>query len=351
MDTVLFSSNEALIGEFEAIATLANAHVQVFSEISGHSPRSGVRIFVDHEFDGFGENSELVSSWLSDESDVSLVLAGSPSQNTWRIAAQIRAKNIVLMPESREWLIDYLQSRPSQLAPVICLAGVSGGIGTTTLALSIARNFALQGKSVVLVDLNLSSVGLEISAGAEKLSGLNWAKLISDFDQAKGRAIIDACPEIGGIRILANAQIFSSIDDDYQIDVISRIREHCDLVVIDCGVWQPAMAINRENDFQKFVLCANTVRSCAVAKSIFARPDFFGYELIVRELPGSALSPISIAKSLDSPLTLTVPNDSRICELAEQGHAVIGSSLTKFNRVVSQFCQSRIKNDYVRAVA
>ncbi len=74
-------------------------------------------------------------------------------------------------------------SRP----PLLAVAGASGGLGASTLALAVGRCLARAGPPVVVADLDLTGGGLEVTAGVEHLPGRRW----HDLREVRGRVPAD----------------------------------------------------------------------------------------------------------------------------------------------------------------
>lgn len=348
---LLISSNKQIIEEFRSISELVNVHLVVSQEPTSEQLGNTHRIFVDHEVDLAQLDLRNLPNSSVENFETTLVLAGDATANSWQVASAIDAKHIVLIPESRQWLVDYIKSAPTRLGQVVSFAGVTGGAGSTSIALAFARSAAQTGRSVTLVDLDFSSVGLEIAAGCEKLAGLNWSTLQRDAAQADGDAIIAELPEIEGVRLLANDVLGTPQDFGLQERVIEQLNQHCDLVVIDFGRWKIETANNSLPINQKYLVVPNTIRACAVGKEIFRIVNEQNQKLIIREVPGSGLNPVMVAQTLDTPLAAVVPTDPRICELSEQGLALGANPLSKFNRPISTLVQQLFGDQNVLRVA
>jgi len=336
---LLISSNIEIIEEFQSISELVNVHLVVSQELTSDQLANTQRLFVDHEVDLAEIDLGKIQNPNADNFETTLVLAGDATANSWQVAAAIDAKHIVLIPESRQWLVEYIKSAPNKLGQVVSFAGVTGGAGATSIALAFARAAAQSGRSVTLVDLDFSSVGLDIAAGCEKLPGLNWSTLKRQAAQADGDAIIAELPEIEGVRLLANDFLGTPQDLGLQDWVIEQLSQHCDLVVIDFGRWKTETATSSLPINQSYLVVPNTIRACAVGKEISRIITGQNPKLIVREVPGSGLNPAMVAQTLDIPLAAVVPTDPRICELSEQGLALVANPLSKFNRPISTLVQ------------
>jgi len=348
---LLVSSNPLIIEEFNSIAALVNVRLVVTQQPTLSQLTDTQRIFVDHEADISTIKACNLQNQISASTETSLVLAGSATAHSWQVAAEIGAKHIVLIPESRQWLVDYIKSVPSKQGQIISLTGITGGAGTTTIALALARACAQLGKSVTLVDLDFQSVGLDVAAGCEKSLGLNWSKIQSQAAQADGEAIIAELPQIEGVRLLANDVLGAQPDRQLQTRILEQLSNNCDLVLIDAGRWHPESVISGIEITERFLVIPNIIRACAIGREIVSLETNQAQQLIVREVPGSALSPVMVAETLDRPLGAVVPSDHRICELSEQGLALSANPLAKFNRPISTLSQRLFGDENVLRVA
>ena len=344
---LLISTNQHIIDEFISIATIAKVKLVTTAQPTAEHLQNTQRIFVDHDSD-ITNFASLIHQWQqADQLETALVMAGAATARSWQVAAEIGAKHIVLIPESRQWLVEYIKSIPRKLAQIVSVASVTGGAGSSTIALAIARASALAGKSVTLVDLDFQSVGLDIAAGCEKLPGLNWTTIQNEAADADGDAIIAALSETSGVRLLTNSELGIQPELALQKRVISEIGANCDLVIIDAGRCLPQETLKDMELTASYFVTPNTIRACAIGREIFTDNQWANQKIIVREIPGSGLNPVMVAQTLDRPLAAVVPTDSRICELSEQGLALSNNPLTKFNRPISALTQQLFGDENV----
>lgn len=345
MTTVLVSEDEILIAEFEALAALANEEVIVTSTLNTGVFNSCSRLFIDHNISIAKVQQFEHQISEAHQIETALVLTGSPTPLTWRIATLIEAKHLVLLPESKTWLVEFLKTNQVQPAQTVVFYGATGGVGTSTLALTVAKHYATLGKRVVAVDLDFTSVGMQIAAGADNCPGLTWASLFEHANAADPLALFDALPHIHGVRILANETFTTSVTTELVQETLAKLQNASDVLIIDAGKWTQSVRLLDGVSCSKFLAVSNTVRACAVAREIFAGSFAGDLQLVVREVPGSALNPLAIAQSLNRPLVKVIPNDQRICELGEQGQMLAGGNFSKFNRAIGQLCSERIDEE------
>ncbi len=124
---------------------------------------------------------------------------------------------------------------PTRLGPLLCVCGLAGGVGVTTLAYLIARAAARQLPDPVLVaDTGGPSGGLAACAGVEVPRSL--AELAEQLaDGAPLGAGIYATGR-DGLRVLATGPEFASRCHDNALrELVADAREAHGLTVIDCG--------------------------------------------------------------------------------------------------------------------
>ena len=85
--------------------------------------------------------------------------------------------------------------------PVILIAGASGGLGASTLAVATATVLS-GGAPGVLVDAGFGSGGLDVTLAAEHAEGLRWGDLAEHEGEADGSALRAALP-MGPVPVLA----------------------------------------------------------------------------------------------------------------------------------------------------
>ena len=84
---------------------------------------------------------DCVAAELPRRRDVVLVGTDLADQRTWSLAVLVSADHVVFLPDAEPWLVDMLSaaSRSAGHSLVVGVVGGRGGIGATTLAVSLAR--------------------------------------------------------------------------------------------------------------------------------------------------------------------------------------------------------------------
>lgn len=126
---------------------------------------------------------------------------------------------------------------------VIAVVGASGGLGVSTLALAVARRLAATGPDAVVVDLDLTRGGLEVTAGVEHLPGQRW----NDLRDVRGRlpksALAARLPTEDGVHVLsARGGAGPQVSDRAVQDVLGSLAEGPARLVVDLPLGSPALS-------------------------------------------------------------------------------------------------------------
>lgn len=126
---------------------------------------------------------------------------------------------------------------------LVAVVGASGGLGASTLALAVGRRLAATGPPAVVVDLDLASGGLEVTAGVEHLPGRRW----DDLRQVRGRVppdvLVPSLPGEGGCAVLsARGGSPPVVPERAVLDVLDSLAAAPVRVVVDVPATSPALA-------------------------------------------------------------------------------------------------------------
>lgn len=125
---------------------------------------------------------------------------------------------------------------------VIAVVGASGGLGASTLALAVARRLAATGPDALVVDLDLTRGGLEVTAGVEHLPGQRW----NDLREVRGRlppgALAARLPAEEGVHVLsARGGAGPRLPERAVHDVLGSLAEGPARLVVDLPLGSPAL--------------------------------------------------------------------------------------------------------------
>ncbi len=126
-------------------------------------------------------------------------------------------------------------AEPRKEGKVIALFSPKGGVGTTTLAVNLACALARLGRSVALVDANISfgNVGVIL----DLVNASTMLALAGDPEKIRGDSVDDLLvPHDSGVRVLlapTKPDEAESIEDEHLRRIIAALRPRYEYVVVD----------------------------------------------------------------------------------------------------------------------
>lgn len=349
---LLISNNEVIRSELRKITAVVNVELCETINPTFEQVQNAHRILIDHDVTSEALNVLKRHGSVLQQNEVCLILGSSPNQNTWKIAQDFGAEHVALLPESRQWLLEYLKAPVKQHAEIIAISSVVGGVGGSTLAGYLGTLWAKQNERVVVIDCDTDSVGLDVTFGLEQEQGLRWSDGISTEGKPNGEALFNNLLGAHNVKLLANDRLNQEVLLDKLPDFITALGNFCDVVLLDIPlrVCEPLRQMSLQEMTQVLVM-PNTLRACAVAHATMQATEATNQVLAVREIPGSTLTPLAIAQSLDKPLWATLPTDHKIVELTEQGLLLSGVGPGKYNRAVSNLLVQLSGEQHARHIA
>lgn len=112
---------------------------------------------------------------------------------------------------------------------VVTVSGAVGGIGTSTLAYTIALQ---GGEPAVLIDAQPDGVPLDVLVGSEAVPGARWGQVRVQSDAIEGTTVLAALPQFVGLHILS-ADRAGTADARALRFIVDALRACCELVVVD----------------------------------------------------------------------------------------------------------------------
>jgi secretion/DNA translocation related CpaE-like protein len=333
MHALLITSDDRVVSEFKTIAAVTQTHLVIASEPTKSEIDLAYRVFVSQE------SSEIDI----DHSEVVLVAVGASNAQTWSSALRLSAKQVVTIPESRDWLIENLAQPINSKGISVAIVPASGGAGASLLSCGLAFHARQVFQNVALVDLDQSSASLDIAFGLENHKGMRWHDFSELSGSISGIDIYRSLPSRDNVSLLTHGELTTAEGLIPRNLILDKLKEACELIVLDFP-----RASDKHFSLEAITECdlvivatTATVRGCASAKRSIG--GLAGYarniELAVRSVPGSNLDPLQIAELLNTPLAATVNTDVRIVEQIEQGFGVSGINLGGFTRNLNALAQ------------
>ena len=322
-DVLLISQNQRLITEIQKISAVTQCSLEICDKEISSQIRLANTVLIDAQLfealllDQPIQNEQL--SVIKAHPNVVLITDEEPGPIIWQMAVSLKAKYVAFLPDAREWLLNNLIPTKLRTAKVIGVLGVSGGLGASVLATSIALKFANENK-VVIAETQEFSGGLDVLWGIEEQNGPRWPALINSLGQVLPVDILRALPAVGTVSVIAmDSKSTARIEN--QIQVIHELATVVDYVILDL----PNPADQRLSELIEYcddliLIVGATIRSTNAANQLMNfLPKLRQAKLVVRELPGSALEPLSISKTLGVNLVGTIAADQKITEHLERG--------------------------------
>ncbi|MFF4217124.1 septum site-determining protein Ssd [Streptomyces nondiastaticus] len=155
----------------------------------------------------------------------------------WRLAVEIGARDVVLLPGCEGRLVERIADavegagRPALTVGVI---GGCGGAGASTLACALAVSAAADGRRTMLIDGDPLGGGLDVLLGGERAEGLRWPAFADSRGRVACRALEEALPELHAMRLLSwDRSSCTAVPPEAVKAVLAAARRRGGAVVVD----------------------------------------------------------------------------------------------------------------------
>ncbi|MBA3368550.1 MAG: septum formation initiator, partial [Geodermatophilaceae bacterium] len=152
---------------------------------------------------------QVSSVALTRRSGLVIATTSRPNADVWSAAVSIGVEHVLELPAGQAWLVDRLADaagRTEPLGALIAVIGGCGGAGASTLAAALAVSAARSGHQPVLLGADPWDGGIDITLGAEEVSGPRWPDLATVSGRLSTAAILDGLPQAHGVRFLSSAR-------------------------------------------------------------------------------------------------------------------------------------------------
>lgn len=340
---LLVSSNDLLIHEFEKYSAVTETLFISTASPTEDEIHNAHHVFIDSRCEIDPIEHPLVT----------LVVMGETSPGTWQVAVTHKAGHVAVLPEGQSWIIEHFPAPIKSQSLCVGLIPAIGGAGASTIASALSVHARADFNSVVLIDLDRSSAGLDIVCGAEDVEGLRWDDIKTTAGTIRGEDLQRALPIHDGVHLLSwKRDAHSLVQQTSCPEVIAQLSSVFDLMVLDYGSREAFdEQLLRPLDLA-IVTVPNTVRGCASAARRIAELGIYGVKtgIAVREVPGSHLKPLEVSESLGVPLLTRVATDARVVEQIEQGMGPGLVNLGSFTRAITQL-RENLNENQLAAVA
>lgn len=214
--------------------------------------------------------------------------------------------------------------------PVVGVVGASGGLGASTLAVSLALLAAAGGERAAVVELAPAGGGLDLLVGAETSAGVRWP----DLGHARGELgdLLGSLPAVEGLAVLAQGRESAAAPPSAAVTAaVGSLARTAGLVVLDVGREPPPV----ECDHVVLMVGAD-VRSVASARMLAETRAVVPTAVVVRQGMGRAIPVEVVSRSLGVPCVGAVGQHKAVPRLAELGMVPVAGPARRYRRQVAQ---------------
>lgn len=211
--------------------------------------------------------------------DAVYVVAADPGPIDWRAAAGVKADGAYLIPAQSPELLTALGHkglpRHGSAGTVMGIYGAVGGVGTSTIAASIAMELAAQGQAPIAVDGDPYSGGLDLLLGIENSPGPRWPELSGAKEQLTAAQLHQALPTTAnGVSVVAAGRSggagprpCTAADLSH---MLHEIAASGGTAIVDLGRIEQAVEVAGECDTVLAVTAAEVRATAALAEGVAA---------------------------------------------------------------------------------
>ncbi len=267
-----------------------------------------------------------------------VLVSGSPcGEDVYRLAVDIGAQDVAVLPEAQAWLIDRMAAAAEPAAgrgAVIGVLGGRGGAGASVLSVVLARSAATRGLRTLLVDGDPLGGGIDLVLGTEASPGARWNDFCDRRGRLSGTALHDSLPAASGLAVLSwHRGAVEPLAGETMRSVLDAASRGYELAVVDLPRHLSEAAAEALScaDTTLLVVPAEvraTVAADRVAETV--RPHTKDLRVVVRGPAPGGLKPSVIAESLRLPLAGTISTDRRLAAALERGDPPPAGRLNTF---------------------
>jgi len=339
---LLITQDDTLAAQFQKMCAVTQSELIVVNTAAPHDIAGAYRVFVDQN----------IEPEPFTHSQVVILAPDGACAKTWKIAMQLDAQHVEVLPSATNWLIEHLVPPVQSRAQLVSVTPVVGGAGASTLACALAGQYAAAGLKVALVDADPSAGGLDVVMGCEQADGMRWADILSLNGSVGAPELFESLIVNKGIHLVAPRRGQVEVEDQQIVTTIETLASACDVVVIDTPRVsnQVARQLIVASD-EVLLVMPTTVQASSLLNALKSELPDGHCGLVVRQIPGSGLTAVGVAQAVELPLRATLPTDARIVEQVEQGLGLSSVTLGAFSRSVNQLSTNIERNFDIRIAA
>lgn len=265
---LLVTADDLLRAEVARLAAGAGCLVRVSRDLADvrRSWPLGPAVLVGADLVG-----DLAGLSLPRRPGVHLLSGGALDAAPLRAAVSIGAQSVVELPAGTSHLAEVLGDLvDDERAPgrVLAVVGGSGGLGASVLTVALAEVARRRGHDAVAVDLDPRGAGIDLLAGVDRSSELDWDGLAAGHGRLNGTALRESLAAGRGPSVLGWSQTSSRAMPPPAVvaEVVAAARRGHDWVVLDAPsaeAWSSCDAV--------LLLVAGSVHGLAAASRVVAQ--------------------------------------------------------------------------------
>lgn len=250
-------------------------------------------------------------------------VAPEPGPIDFEAALRSRAVQAFILPAESTRLLQTLAADAAAPADAtalrIAVVGASGGVGTSTLAVALARTVSHSQDAALLIDAISHSGGLDLLMGLESAPGARWPDVSVGTGTIDATGLASALPTSSdGITVLSTTR--SQVETPFRLQaeavdrMVSAAASGFHVIIVDA----PAHNIPQSVDVVVLLVAAE-VRSAAAAAEICAELRARGTDVLVvlRHRQWSGLSAAEIERITRADVITELPTIKNLTKTTE----------------------------------
>lgn len=255
-------------------------------------------------------------SVLPRRTSVLVVAAHEPEPEVWAGALALGAEAVLVLPDDEGELVALLAApvRPAVRALTVGVVGGSGGAGASVLSGALALSCARRGSSVVLIDADPGSGGLDLLLAAEDEPGARWPDLRAVTGSLAPDALLRALPSVHGVHLLSAARDPDPPGGSRPLGpVVEAARAGADVVLLDLPRGRPeVLDLLVPRCDRLLVVVTADVRGAASARALLpSLAATAAPQLVVRRRARGGCDVDELAAWIGAPVAAELDDDPR----------------------------------------
>ncbi len=257
---------------------------------------------------------------------VVLVCTREPDVELWRLAVDLGAEHVVVLPDGEQWLVEQFgDSATSTGSPAVVVAvmGGRGGAGASVMATGLALCASQRGIRTLLLDADPLAGGIDLILGAEDAPGVRWPELSGARGRLAPTTLDEALVFYDGLSVLSWDRTDEvEISGEAIRSVLDAGSRAYDLVVVDLPrrIDETTRDVLTRASMTYLVSPAEVRATASVVKTAAAiRPYARELRLVVRGPGPGGLEASDFADAVGLPLAVELVSERRIVQALERG--------------------------------